>query len=119
MVVFGVDVPQLVGISSAIIGSVIVEHAVLSVTPAQEDEFEACFAKAKTIIASMDGFRSLTLLRCIERRNAYLLIVEWNRLEDHTEGFRGSAQYQEWRRMLHHFYDPFPTVEHYIKVQEA
>ncbi len=100
-------------------GFVIVEHAILSVMPGREDEFEASFAKAKTIIASMDGFRELTLLRCIERRNTYLLLVEWNRLEDHTEGFRGSAHYQEWRRILHHFYDPLPIVEHYVQVQKA
>ena len=42
-----------------------------------------------------------------------MLLVRWRRLEDHTEGFRKSAEYQEWKRLLHHFYDPFPTVEHY------
>jgi heme-degrading monooxygenase HmoA len=41
------------------------------------------------------------------------LLVWWNRLEDHTVGFRGSPEYQEWKRLLHHFYDPFPEVEHY------
>ena len=61
----------------------------------------------------MTGFRSLRLERCLETPSRYLLLVEWDRLEDHTEGFRGSAEYQEWRRLLHHFYDPFPTVEHY------
>jgi heme-degrading monooxygenase HmoA len=104
---------------SAIIGVVILEHAVLSVTPGQEDNFESSFAEARAIIASMAGFKSLTLSRCIERPNTYLLLVEWNRLEDHTDGFRSSTQYQEWRRLLHHFYDPFPTVEHYRQVQEA
>ena len=42
-----------------------------------------------------------------------MLLVQWDRLEDHTEGFRGSEQYQDWRALLHHFYEPFPTVEHY------
>ena len=70
-------------------------------------------------IASMAGFRSLRLSRCVEQPNRYLLLVEWDRLEDHTEGFRGSPEYKQWRALLHHFYDPFPTVEHYKLVTNA
>ena len=97
----------------------IVEHALLPVRPDQETQFEAAFAEARAIIASMPGFRRLTLSRCIERDHVYLLLVEWERLEDHTQGFRGSAAYKEWRRLLHHFYDPFPVVEHFTPVLAA
>ena len=92
---------------------VILEHALLSVKAGQEDDFESAFGQAKSIIAGMPGFGQLTLSRCIERPGTYLLLVQWDRLEDHTEGFRGSEQYQDWRALLHHFYEPFPTVEHY------
>ena len=91
----------------------VLEHALLPVRPGEEASFEEAFAQARPIIAAMPGFRRLTLSRCIERPGTYLLLVEWDRLEDHTEGFRKSAEYEEWRRLLHHFYDPFPTVEHY------
>jgi heme-degrading monooxygenase HmoA len=91
----------------------LLEHAPLDVKPGQEAGFEAAFAEAKKIISSMPGFLSLRLERCIERRNRYLLLVEWKTLEDHTVGFRQSAEFQKWRALLHHFYDPFPTVEHY------
>ena len=91
----------------------ILEHACLDVVPGQERHFEAAFAQAQGIISSMAGFKSLRLERCLETPSRYLLLVEWDRLEDHTEGFRGSAEYQQWRQLLHHFYDPFPTVEHY------
>jgi heme-degrading monooxygenase HmoA len=91
----------------------ILEHAVLNVIPGEESEFEEAFNKAKEIIASMLGFRSLRLERCLEQRSRYLLLVEWDRLEDHTEGFRGSREFEKWRELLHHFYDPFPEVEHY------
>jgi heme-degrading monooxygenase HmoA len=94
----------------------VVEHALLPVRPGQEAEFEAAFENAKAIIAKMTGFRSLTLSRCIERPSTYLLLVEWARLEDHTEGFRASPEYEKWRALLHHFYDPFPAVEHYEQV---
>ena len=97
----------------------ILEHACLDVVPNREAAFEAAFGRAKTIIAAMPGFRSLRLDRCIEQPSRYLLLVEWDRLEDHTEGFRGSPEYEEWRALLHHFYDPFPTVEHFEPVTTA
>ena len=97
----------------------ILEHALLSVRPGREPEFEAAFAEARAIISSMPGFQGLTLCRCLERDSSYLLLVEWDRLEDHTEGFRQSPEYQEWRALLHHFYDPFPVVEHYGRVLSA
>jgi heme-degrading monooxygenase HmoA len=92
---------------------VILEHAELSVIPGREADFEAAFRAATPIISSSPGFRRLLLSRCVERSNVFLLLVEWNSLEDHTEGFRGSPGYQEWRRLLHAFYDPFPVVEHF------
>ena len=91
----------------------ILEHAVLEVVPGEEPRFEEAFGEAKAIIASMSGFRSLRLDRCLEERSRYLLLVEWDRVEDHTEGFRGSPKYEQWRELLHRFYEPFPTVEHY------
>ena len=91
----------------------VLEVALLDVRPGQEPAFEAAFRKAQAIIASMSGYRSHELQRCVERGSRYVLLVRWDTLEAHTQGFRGSARYAEWRRLLHHFYDPFPTVEHY------
>jgi heme-degrading monooxygenase HmoA len=98
---------------------VILEHAVLSVKPDELEEFETAFALAQDIIAAVPGFRNLSLSRGLERDNGYLLLVEWDHLEDHTEGFRGSAEYREWSALLHYFYDPFPVVEHYATVLTA
>ncbi|HEX9530104.1 MAG TPA: antibiotic biosynthesis monooxygenase [Acidimicrobiales bacterium] len=94
----------------------ILEHAALEVVPGREEAFETAFGRARGIISSAPGFRSLRLGRCIEIPNRYVLLVEWERLEDHTEGFRGSPAFQEWRALLHHFYNPFPTVEHFQDV---
>jgi len=91
----------------------VLEHAVLDVIPGEEMAFEKAFGRAQRIIAAAEGFLALRLSRCVERPNRYLLLVEWERLEDHVEGFRGSPGYIEWRTLLHHFYDPFPTVDHY------
>ena len=94
----------------------ILEVATLDVIPGREIEFEAAFREARSIIASMQGFVSLELSRCIEQASRYVLLVRWERLEDHTVGFRQSPDYQRWRALLHHFYDPFPTVLHYAAV---
>ena len=96
----------------------ILEVAILNVKPGQEREFEAAFGRAQAIIASMPGYVSHQLQSCIEQPGRYLLLVNWETLEDHTVGFRESAQYQEWRALLHHFYDPFPEVQHYQVVFE-
>ena len=94
----------------------ILEVAILNVIPGREAEFEDSFRQAQRIISSMDGYRSHELRRCVEASHRYILLVRWETLEDHTRGFRGSSGYQEWRQLLHHFYDPFPAVEHYAAV---
>lgn len=94
----------------------ILEVAHLQISPGREREFEAAFRKAQAIIAAMDGYLSHDLRRCIEDAGHYLLLVRWTTLEAHTVGFRSSAQYQLWRALLHHFYDPFPEVLHFEPV---
>ena len=96
----------------------VLEQVVLPVIPGREAEFEAAFAVAKRIIAGADGFRSLRLSRGIERPNEYLLLVEWDSLEAHESGFRGSAAYDQWRALLHRFYEPFPEVAHFAPVTD-
>ena len=94
----------------------ILEIAMLDIKPGQSTEFEQAFAQAQEIICRMHGYISHQLQKCLETPNRYALLVNWETLEDHTEGFRGSAEYQQWRELLHHFYDPFPTVEHYTTI---
>jgi heme-degrading monooxygenase HmoA len=95
----------------------ILEAAMLQVRPGMQSEFEAAFRQASPIIASMPGYRGHQLQRCLEVAAKYLLLVRWDTLDDHTVGFRTSPEYQEWKRLLHHFYDPFPTVEHFVEVE--
>lgn len=97
----------------------ILEIAQLQVRPGQTSEFEAAFDVAQHIISSMPGYLGHELHKCIEQDHHYMLLVRWQSVEDHEVGFRKSAQYQEWRKLLHHFYDPFPTVLHYDPVGKA
>lgn len=91
----------------------ILEVAVLDVRTGNAAQFEADFRKAEPLISASPGYISHELKRCIEVGNRYILLVRWQSLEDHTIAFRGSPAYQQWKSLLHHHYDPFPTVEHY------
>ena len=94
----------------------ILEVAILEIKPNKNKEFEAAFKRASVIITSMPGYISHSLQKCIEVEDRYLLLVNWQTLEDHTISFRKSQEYQTWKELLHHFYDPFPIVEHYQKI---
>jgi len=97
----------------------ILEVAPLQIRAGQSAAFESAFDKAQAIISSMPGYVSHELQRCIEREGEYILLVRWQTLKHHKVGFRQSPQYQEWKQLLHHFYEPFPTVLHYEQVSGA
>lgn len=95
----------------------ILEVAMLSVRAGQGNAFEAAFAEAQGIIAAAPGYLGHELQRCLEVADRYVLLVRWRSVEDHEVGFRQSSQYLAWKRLLHHFYDPFPVVEHFELVE--
>lgn len=94
----------------------VLEVAILNVRRGEGPSFEAAFREAQRIIAASPGYQRHELRRCLETKDRYLLLVWWDSLESHTEGFRGSPAYERWRRLLHPFYEPFPEVEHYAPV---
>jgi len=91
----------------------ILEVAILEIKKGLSKDFEAVFKRAQEIISSMKGYISHDLKKCMEKEDKYILLVNWETIEDHEIGFRKSEKYQEWKRLLHHFYEPFPIVEHY------
>ncbi len=93
--------------------TMVLEIAKLTIIKGEEANFEASFARASEIIAARQGYISHRLIRSKTIQNEFLLTVEWQTVEDHKTGFRQSAEYQRWSELLHHFYDPFPTVEYY------
>ncbi|WP_441338257.1 antibiotic biosynthesis monooxygenase family protein [Microbulbifer sp. YPW16] len=74
------------------------EVAQLDIRPGQCDAFEAAFKRAQAIISSMPGYLSHQLQKCIEKDHRYLLLVQWETLEDHTEGFRQSPATRSGKR---------------------
>ena len=91
----------------------ILELAILYVKPGLQERFEIDFAIAGQYISSINGYIEHTLQKCLEQENKYVLLVKWEKLEDHTVGFRQSEAYGKWRELLHHYYESFPVVEHF------
>ena len=91
----------------------IVEHALLHVRSGEESAFEAAMAEARPLIAASPGILGIEVRPAIETPGLYLLLVRWETVADHREGFRQSARYEQWRALLHRFYDPMPTVDYF------
>ena len=91
----------------------ILEVAILNIKEGAEIDFENDFKNASKFISAIKGYLNHSLSKCIEQKNKYLLLVNWDTLNDYTIGFRQSNEYLEWKRLLHPYYDPFPIVEHY------
>ena len=91
----------------------ILESALLEIRPGESAMFETAMAEARALIAASPGFHDIEVRPCLEQGDRYLLLVWWDSVEDHEVGFRGSARYEQWRALLHRFYDPMPNVAHF------
>ncbi|MBK6707614.1 MAG: antibiotic biosynthesis monooxygenase [Sphingomonadales bacterium] len=91
----------------------IIEHALLQVKPGQEPAFEAAMAQARPLIEASPGFLDIEVRSAVERSGLYLLLVRWESVADHRDGFRKSDRYQQWRALLHPFYDSMPSVDYF------
>ena len=94
----------------------VLELAILDVRAGQESEFEAAFGQANSIIAGVNGYISHDLQKCVENHSRYILLVNWQTLEDHNIGLRESGEYKQWKKLLHNFCQPLPTIEHFQTV---
>lgn len=95
---------------------VIVEHGVLPIRPGREADFEAAYATARPLISAQPGFLGISMSRSIESPSQYLLLVQWESVEAHTEGFRKSPEFEQWRALLHEFYESPPVIEHFVEI---
>ena len=91
----------------------IVEHALLSVRDGQSAAFEAAMQQAIPLIAASPGFVGIEVRPAIEAASLYLLLVQWDNVSSHRDGFRTSDRYQQWRALLHGFYEPMPKVDYF------
>jgi heme-degrading monooxygenase HmoA len=97
----------------------VLEVATFDVTPGQEDEFTAAYQRVKHLLTSTAGCRSARMTRGIESPSQFILIVEWDTVEAHVQGFRGSDRFPSWRAAISPYFAGSPHAEHYADVQPA
>ena len=90
----------------------ILEIAQIDVKPGMEGEFEAGVAKAAPLFKRAKGCQGMELHRSVEKPERYRLFVRRDTVENHTVDFRGSADFQEWRKLVGHCFASPPEVEH-------
>jgi heme-degrading monooxygenase HmoA len=95
---------------------VILEIAEIAIRPGMESEFEAGVGKATAVFGRAKGCKGMSLQRSIETPDRYRLFVKWETLENHTVDFRGSTDFQEWRKLVQHCFAAPPEVEHVREV---
>ncbi|MBD8529936.1 MULTISPECIES: antibiotic biosynthesis monooxygenase [unclassified Massilia] len=97
----------------------VLESAELLIKPGMEAEFEAGVRQATPLFQRARGCAGMQLQRGVENPQAYRLLVRWDTVEDHNVHFRGSADFQEWRRLVGHCFDGAPNVSHLETVFEG
>jgi len=91
----------------------VLEHALLSVIPGRESDFEVAMAKALPIISSHPACHGAAVHRQVENPSIFVLLVQWDSVEAHMDDFRKSALFEEWRLLTHPFYTEKPAVTHF------
>ena len=91
----------------------VLELATIDIKPGTNADFEAALEKAQFVIRQSEGYIGHQFQKCIERDNRYVLLIRWATLEAHTEGFRGSELFKEWRALIGQYFDTPPAVEHF------
>lgn len=94
----------------------VLEVALIDITPGQEDAFAAAYGKAKTILSTTPGLRSVRMTRGIESPSRFVLLVEWDSVEAHVENFRQTERFGQWRGLIGPYFAEPPRVEHFTDV---
>jgi len=98
----------------------ILEVADIRIAPGQNSAFEAAVEDgAKGVIARAKGYRSHEVRRGIESPERYLLLIQWDTLENHTVDFRQGPLFAEWRAIVGPFFASPPHVEHFTLAGES
>jgi heme-degrading monooxygenase HmoA len=92
----------------------VLELAIIDIKQGTNADFEKNLEQAQYVISKSEGYIGHQFQKCLERDNRYILLIKWKTLEAHTEGFRGSELFKEWRALIGPFFENPPVVEHFI-----
>lgn len=91
----------------------ILELATVDINQGTNKEFEEALEKAQFVISKSNAYIGHQFQKCIEQDNRYVLLIQWQTVEDHTKGFRESELFKEWRALIGPYFQNTPFVQHY------
>ncbi|GAB3229475.1 antibiotic biosynthesis monooxygenase [Glycomyces halotolerans] len=91
----------------------VLEVAEINVTPGREAEFAAVYRKARKLVSSSPGLRSMRMTQGVESPSRFVLLIEWDSIEAHEKGFRETDRFADWREAIGPFFSRPPLVEHF------
>jgi heme-degrading monooxygenase HmoA len=94
----------------------VLEIADFLIREGDEERFAVAYRDAVRHVTGSAGCHGVRLVRGVENPRRFVLLVEWERLEDHTEGFRSSPAFLDWRAALGPYFAEAPRVEHAVDV---
>jgi heme-degrading monooxygenase HmoA len=94
----------------------VLEVALINVTPGQEADFKAAYATARKTLATTPGCSSVRMTQGIESPARFVLLVEWDSVEAHEQNFRATDRFTTWRGILGPYFAVPPVVEHFTDV---
>ena len=94
----------------------VLEVALIDITPGQEDDFAAAYGKAHPILSTTPGCRSVRMTRGVESPSRFVLLIEWDSVEAHEDNFRATDRFTQWRGHIGPFFATPPRVEHFTDV---
>lgn len=98
----------------------ILEIADIRIRPGEQAAFDAAIVKGvEGVIAKANGFRGFKVNKGVESPERYILMIFWEKLEDHTVDFRQSPAFREWRAIVSGFFAAPPSVEHFTLLKKS
>ena len=89
----------------------------INILAGREDDFVAAYGKAREVLTTTPGCRSVRMTRGVETPTQFVLLVEWDSVDAHLENFRATDRFTQWRGLIGPYFDGAPSVEHFTDVE--
>ncbi len=90
----------------------VIELAEFHVDPGQVDRFLVVVGSVLHLIKDSVGCRDAQIYKVRERDGSVVLLVHWDSIASHLDGFRVSDSYGEWRAAISPYFVDDPSVVH-------
>lgn len=91
----------------------VVEYIRYDVPAARHDEFVAAYKSAAKELEASSHCLSYEISEGIEEPNNFIVRIEWDSVDGHEKGFRGSPQFRPFFAKVKPFFSEIREMKHY------